>query len=189
MFFRWRMALRRRRTLVRLLMRLHILLLLSVFLLELLSLLSVALFHLLFLRFAGVFLGRLLVFFFLLLLQLLVFLILLSGELVLLLLILLVRRRLAGARRRVLVGLNFAGMRVCWTSLICSRRVFGSFVRSAGFLGRYCAALKVSRLGRSCDRRFALIRGGAQLRIGTSLLHMLVLCRNRAGVAFLVVCF
>ena len=189
MFFRWRMALRSRCTLVRLLMHLHVLLLLRVFLLELLSLLSVALFHLLFLRFAGIFLGRLLVLFFLLLLQLLVFLILLSGELVLLLLIFLVSFSVAGAWRRVLVGLNFAGMCVCWMSLICSRCVFGRFVRSAGFLGRYCAALKISGLGRSCYRRLALIRGGAQLRVGTSLLHMLVLCRNRSDMALLVVCF
>jgi hypothetical protein len=55
-------------TLVLLLMRLHIQFLLAMLLLELLSLLSVALFHLLFLRFAGVLLGNLLVFFFLLLL-------------------------------------------------------------------------------------------------------------------------
>ena len=67
------MALRRRCTLVRLLMRLHILLLLSVLLFELLSLLSVALFHLLFLSVAGILLGHLLVFFFLQLLLLLVF--------------------------------------------------------------------------------------------------------------------
>ncbi len=73
------MALRRRCTLVRLLVRLHFLLLCSVLLLKLLSLLGVALLHLLFLSFTGVFLGRLLVFFFLLLLQPLVFLILFSG--------------------------------------------------------------------------------------------------------------
>ena len=47
---------------MRLLMRLHILLLLSVLLFELLSLLSVALFHLLFLSVAGILLGHLLVF-------------------------------------------------------------------------------------------------------------------------------
>jgi len=87
------------------------------------------------------------------------------------------------------VGLNFARMGVCWTSLICCRRSFGSFVRRTGFPGRYCAALKVSGLGRGCDRRLSLIRGGSQLRVGASLLHMLVLCRNRAGMAFLIVCF
>jgi len=62
------MTLRRRRALVWLLMNLHFLLLHRVLFLELLRLLSVALLHLLFLRFTGVFLGRLLVIFFLLLL-------------------------------------------------------------------------------------------------------------------------
>ena len=79
-------------------------------LLKLLRLLGVVLLHLLFLRFTDVFLGRLLVFFILLLLQLLVLLILFDGQLVLLLLIFLVRCGLAGGRRRVLVGLNFARM-------------------------------------------------------------------------------
>jgi len=66
-------------TLVRLLMSVHFLLLRGVLLLELLGLLRVSLLHLLFLRFTGVFRGRLLVFFYLLLLHVLVFLILLSG--------------------------------------------------------------------------------------------------------------
>ena len=80
-------------------------------------------------------------------------------------------------------------MSVCWTSLICCRRSFRSFVRPPASLAGNCATLKVSGLGRGCDRRLSLIHGGSQLRVGTSLLHMLVLCRNRAGVAFLIVCF
>ena len=183
------MVLLGRRTLVRLLLGLDFLLLYSVLLLKLLRLLSVALLHLLFLSFADVLLRRLLVFFFLLLLQLLVFLILLGGQFVLLLLVFLIRCRLAGARRRVFVRLNFAGMSVCWTSFIWSRRPFRSLVRSAGFLGRYRAALKVSGPGRGCDRRLALVCRGAQLWVGARLLHMLVLRRNGAGVPFLAVCF
>lgn len=75
----WRMVLRGRCTLVRLLMSVQFLLLHGVLLLELLGLLSVSLLHLLLLRFAGVSLGRLLVFFCLLLLHALVFLILFGG--------------------------------------------------------------------------------------------------------------
>jgi len=179
-----------------LLMSLHSLLLHSVLLLELLRLLSVALLHLLLLRFTSVFLGCLLVIFFLLLLQLLVFLILFSSQFVLLLLIFLLRCRLGGGRSRVFVGLNFTGMRVgintccavvCRTSFIPSRRPLRSLVRGAGFLCGFCVALKISRPGGGCDRRLASIRRGTQLRVGTSLLHMLVLCRNRGGVAFPVV--
>ena len=182
---------------MRLLTRLHLLLLCSVLLLELLSLLRVALLHLLSLRFTGVFRSSLLVFFFLLLLQLLVFLILFGGQLVLLLLIFLVRCRISDGRSSVLVRLNFVcmsvgvdtcGAVVCWTSFIRSRGPFGSFVRSTGFPGRYGAAFKVSGPGSGCDRRLALIRGSAQLRVGTSLLDMLVLCGDRAGVAFPVIC-
>jgi len=167
-----------------------------VLLLKLLGLLGVALLHLLFLRFTGVSRSRLLVFSFLLLLQLLVFLILSDGQLVLLLLIFLVRSGVASGRSNVLVGLNFVGMNVgvgtccavvCWTSFIQTRGPFGSFIRSAGFPGRYGAAPKVSGSGRGCNRRLALILRGAQFRVGTSLLHVLVLCGDRAGVAFPVV--
>ena len=181
---------------MRLLTRLHLLLLSSVLLLQLLSLLRVALLHLLPLRFTEVSRGCLLVLFFLLLLQPLVFLILFGGQLVLLLLISLVRCRAAHGRSSVPVRLNFVCMHVgvgtcrvvvCWTNFICGHRPFGSFVRSAGFPGRYGAAPKVSGPGRGCDRRLALIPGGAQLGVGASLLHMLVLCGDRASVAFPVV--
>src|SRR5271157_41008 len=140
-------------TLVRLLMRLHFLLLLSMLLLELLSLLSVALFHLLFLSVAGILLGYLLVFFFLLLLELLVFLILFGGQLVLLLLILFVRCWVARACRRVLMGLNIGRVVVVvgtnfvgiwWTICVYVCCMFGSFVGSSGFSGGYGAALEVS---------------------------------------------
>jgi len=131
-------------------MSLHILVLLGMLLLELLSLLGVALFHLLFLGLAGILLGHLLVFFFLLLLQLLVFLILLGGQLVLLLLILFVRRWVARARRRVLMGLNFARVVVVvgpsfgWTVCVYVCLTFGSFIGSPGFAGRHGASVEVS---------------------------------------------
>ena len=114
-------------TLVRLLARLHLLLLCSVLLLKLLSLLCVVLLHLLSLRFTGVFRCGLLVLFFLLLLELLVFLILSGGQLVLLLLIFLVRCRISDGRSSVPMGLNFVCMGVgvgtrcavvSWTSFI-----------------------------------------------------------------------
>ena len=131
-------------------MSLDFLLLSSMLLLKLLGLLSVLLLQLLFLRFGSVLLFGLLVLFNLLLLQLLMLLILLSGQLVLLLLIFLVRCRLAGGGRRVLVRLNFAGVVVsigmcrvvnCWTRLIGRRCVLGALdvaARDAG-LERACS--------------------------------------------------
>ena len=87
-----------------------------------------------------------------------------------LLLIFLVRCRLAGGWRSVLVRLNFAGMTVgagmCCVvvyraGLIRSSGVLGSFVGSRRFLGRFGVALKLFGLGRGGDRRLALIGGGA----------------------------
>src|ERR1700687_4280850 len=89
---------------------------------------------------------------------------------------------------RVIVSVGMCFAVVYWASFISTRRSFRRFVSSAGFPGGYCAAFEVSRPGRGCNRRLALIRGGTQFRVRTSLLDMLVLCSNGAGVAFLMVC-
>ena len=87
---------------------LHVRLLLRMMLFQLLRLLGVALLHLLLLRFVGLSLLGLLMFLLLLLLHLLMFLILLRSQFLLLLQIFLVRLRIAGVRRSVLMLLHFA---------------------------------------------------------------------------------
>jgi hypothetical protein len=160
MFFRW-VALRR--TLMRLLMCLNLLLLLRVFLLELLRLLSVALLHLLLLRLVGILLGHLLMFSLLLLLHLLMFLVLFGGQLVLLLLILLVRSCISRAVRRVLVRLNFSRVIVVGTSfrwrnapdLYNALRLPGLVPRCRGSL----PALRLPRLEVCHDWHWRAVRG------------------------------
>ena len=161
---------------------LYLFLLSGMLLFELLRLLGVALFHLLFLRVIVILLGCLLVFIFLLLLELLVILRLLGSQLGLLLLIFVVSCGVASVRRRKLVLLQFASVTVsvcrgssvicrmifrAWASFIPRMRFIAtcgigrrSLICASGLSRRYNASFEVSWFRGSCDRRFALVRGG-----------------------------
>ncbi len=191
LLLRWLMVLGWR-SLVRLLMLVHFLLLLSVFLLHLLGLLLMALFHLLLLRFGRMLLCGSLMFLFLFLLEFLMFLLLFGIELFLLLLVFLIGFGITGVRgrsmfvRRKIIGMN-RGARSRSGSVIVVRSVIGGpggwFIISARSSVGNTVFVEGRGLGSSSDGRLAVIFGGAKLGITPRLPDVLFLCsywRNMA---------
>src|ERR1700691_2756122 len=121
----------------------------------------------------------------LLLRQLLVLLILLRDQLGLLLLVLLIDLRVAGGDgSRRLVRLKLAGMGRRSGPRRCSSAVSRRMIRRSGFFGRGGArSRELSRPGRRSDRRLAVIRRSAKLRIGSRSLDMLHLRGHRRNMA------
>jgi hypothetical protein len=162
---------------------LQLLLLLDVPLLQLLRLLLMLLLGLLLLCIVRVLFCQLLMFLILLLLELLPFLSLLLLELLLLLLIFLVRLgvprvgRSRAFRRWKVIGMNRRrGSSAVFSPRLCRLSISGRVVRSPGRSCRHgIVSTELSRSGRGCDRRLAVIGRRTQFWITAGRLNMLQL--------------